>query len=266
MMEKELPRHIRILMALANKVRARHEPGIIAITGKSGRRTAALAIYAALSGLRAIRITSAHAPENTAVPLAIIGAPEEGNGFMFWLHAFRNGLQAAYGGGSYPEVLGLECPSGQRDCIETLLALARPQITVVTALPDAESMKVAPLIEALPSNGYGILDFDSPGAAMLARHTRAHVIGFGFSDRADMRIADFEPRERGISFALEYGGERTPLMIEAPGAGRIEASAAAAAACVGTAFGMRLPRIAHALAYWHELNKPKADGVSDFSP
>ncbi len=238
-----------LVMRLAKKAHARHAAGIIAITGEDGRNTTEGAIYAVLSGLRTVRMTDTTLPPEIGIPLAFIGGIGMGEGFPFWLSVLKEGFRSGFMKGEYPELLILGCPP-KKTATETLLSLARPQITLVTAISDAGAMKAAPLIEALPSNGYGILNADSPGSRLLGRHTRAHAMTFGFAENADMRIAEFGMTDRGTSCTLEYAGVRARIMTDDPNFSRTEAYAAAAAACVGIAFGMRLPRIAHALAYW----------------
>jgi UDP-N-acetylmuramoyl-tripeptide--D-alanyl-D-alanine ligase len=74
---------------------------------------------------------------------------------------------------------------------------------------------------------------------------------YGFSEGAIMQISNFEVRmdaERpaGISFKLNYGGSFVPVRLDNC-FGKVQAYAAAAAACVGITFGLNLVKTAEAL-------------------
>ncbi len=247
-----------LLGALMRKVMERYQPGILVVTGETSRNLALAGIDTVMRGFRHVRIAESGIPQDIALPLAILGKRKSGEGFLFWLGVIWEGACAAFLETAYPELLMLECPAKRTDDAEKFLHAAKPQITLVTASSDERAYKAAPLVEALPSNGYGIVNGDSRGAKGLVRYTRAHVTSFGFEEGCDMRIAEYAVRTAaaggkkkllGISFMLEYAGKRVAVAID-DAFGREVAYAAASAACVGIAFGLNLPRIADSLRYF----------------
>ncbi len=242
------------LASLAHAVLAKYEPGIIVITGETGRNLAQKAVCTIMRGFRDVRGTSHAFPPHLAPLVAIISGTEKGNGFFFWMTEIWRGIYALLHTQPYPELLILECPGKRHEDAQQFLAIARPQITLVVASSDERAYKASALVDALPSNGYGIVNGDSPGARTLERYTRAHVTSFGFSERCDMRVTDFATTTEGISFMLGYSGKQALVTID--GARDKEyAYAAAAGACVGVAFGLNLPRIVDALRSFHIPNQ-----------
>ncbi len=247
-----------VLGALMRAILKRYEPGMLVVTGETSRNLALAAIDAVMRGFRHVRIAESGIPQDIAMPLAILGGRKRGEGFLFWLAVIWEGACAAFLETAYPELLMLECPAKRTDDAGKFLDIAKPQITLVTASTDERAYKAAPLVEALPSNGYGIVNGDSRGAKGLIRYTRAHVTSFGFEEGCDMHITEYAVRTSapggnkkllGISFMLEYAGKKAAVAID-DAFGREVAYAAASAACVGIAFGLNLPRIADSLRYF----------------
>ncbi len=235
-----------IVTSLAKKILAKYEPGVIAVTGENGRELAQAGIALVMRGFRDVRTTSPYFPTHLAPIIAILGDARRGRGFWFWIQLIGNGIGIWLARRPYPELLIIECPSERHNEAGKILAIVKPQITLVVASSDARAYKASALVEALPSNGYGIVNGDSAGSLALERYTRAHVTTFGFGERCAMRITDYATRPEGISFMLTYA-DRQALVTMDGVRGKDYAYAAAAGACVGVAFGMNLPRIADAL-------------------
>ena len=163
----------------------------------------------------------------------------------------------------YPEMLILEYGADHPGDMKRLLAIARPDTSIITAVgempvhmefysgPDDVAREKARLIEWLPSASFAILNYDDESVMHLKDRTRAHVMTFGFAKGVDVRVTGFEHRiendePRGVAFKLEYGGNAVPVRIENT-FGKVQAYAAAAAASIGLIFGMNLVKIAEAL-------------------
>ncbi len=253
----------RLISFLARAIMRKYQPGVIAITGAIGKTSAQEAIYTILRELRNVRASSPDfTPSTYGASLGILGDWKSGSGFFFWLKALSAGCVTLLTTQRYPELLILEYEPEPR-FIQRMLGIAQPQIAVVTALADPRHTRahaIAPIIKAVPSNGYCILNYDDPTSLTLKELTRAHIMSFGFNEGAAMRITNLEYRSEGyanatrgkplgISFKLEYEGNCVPVRID--GAfGKAPAYAIAAAACVGMAFGLNLVRIAEATQYY----------------
>lgn len=255
----------RLLSFLARAIVRKYEPGIIAVTGAIGKTSTQEAIYTILRELRNVRASSPDfIPSTHGASLGILGSWKEGSGFFFWLKALGAGYAALLTAHRYPELLILEYEPEPR-FIQRMLGVAEPHITVVTALLDPRHTRahaIAPIIKAVPSNGYCIVNYDDAASLALKELTRAHVMSFGFNEGATMRITHLEYRNGesksfgvaqgkplGISFKLEYEGNCVPVRLD-DAFGKAPAYAIAAAACVGMTFGLNLARIAKATQYY----------------
>ena len=114
----------------------------------------------------------------------------------------------------------------------------------------------ARLVEQLSALGFAVLNIDDKAVAGLKEYTRAHLMTFGFSGEADVKISNFEiqadSRPFGISFKIEHKGSFVPIRLNGV-LGRSQAYGAAAAASVGLIFGLNLVKIAEALFDFRSL-------------
>lgn len=131
--------------------------------------------------------------------------------------------------------------------IATLAALARPGIGVVTAvrgvhLSRAGSIEAieagkGELLEALPADGWAVLNADDPRVVNMATRTPARVLTYGFGPGADVSALDIRSRGlEGMSFRLRLpsgvADVATPIL------GRHGVHNSLAAAAVATCAGM----------------------------
>lgn len=255
-----------ILRILAKWTLAKYKPGIIGVTGTVGKTSTKEAIYTVLRSIRRARASSGNFNNEIGLPLTVLGDWTKITGQLFWLKVICVSIFKLIFPLKYPEILILEYAADRQGDIKYLLEIARPQISAITAIgdipvhvefysgPDAIAREKAKLVETLPSTGMAILNFDDEAVLSMRERTRAHFITFGFGEGAHLRVTNFENRfengkPAGISFKLEYGESFVPIRLEGC-LGKAQAYAAAAAACVGTTFGMNLVRVAEALQYY----------------
>ena len=262
--------HKKVLMSvlrfLARWAIRKYQPGIIGITGSVGKTSTKEAVLAVLRQIRKVRASSGNFNNEFGLPLTILGGWTKAGGIFFWPKVIAVSLFRLLIGTSYPEVLILEYGADRPGDLKYLLDIARPQIGIVTAIgdipvhvefyagPDAVAREKSHLVESLPAQGFAILNFDDDTVYDMRERTRAHVMTFGFGERAEIRTTNFENRMEngepaGIAFKLEYGGSFVPVRLDGT-FGRVQAYAAAAAAAVGLAFGMNLVKISEALSYY----------------
>ncbi|MDP3948426.1 MAG: Mur ligase family protein [bacterium] len=269
-----------VLKKLAQLMILRYRPGIIGVTGSAGKTSTKLAIAAVLGPSRRTRFSKGNLNNELGLPITIIGDfPEEelelvgrdtpvgekkvGKTF-FWLKVIFVGLlNLVRKKRDYPEILVLEYGADKPGNLKELLEIARPNISVITAVgdipahveffagPKEVAREKSRLIEQLPSAGFAILNYDDETVMSLKDRTRAHVVTFGFQRGAETRIMNFgnaveEGKPAGISFKMEYGGSSVPVKINGA-IGRVQAYAAGAAATVGLIFGINLIKISEAL-------------------
>ncbi len=274
----------KIVRRLARWTIWRYRPGIIGITGSVGKTSTKLAIAAVLARDRRVRTAYGNLNSDLGLPLAILGdwserdlalvsraTPAGERKFekaLFWLKVIAASLVRIVFArpDAYPEILILEYGADRPGDIKYLLGIARPNVSVITAVgsipvhvefyegPADVAREKGRLIEYLPAGGFAILNADDATVLGLQSRTRARVMTYGFERGAEVRLSRFENKVHdgapaGISFKLEYGSGVVPVRID--GAfGRANAYAAGAAAAVGIAFGMNLVAISDALAHY----------------
>lgn len=268
------------LQWLARLTIARYEPKIIGITGSVGKTSTKIALKAVLSKNHHVRISSGNLNNEFGLSLAVLGdwsaedlalvshgqpaGTEKIRKMFFWCKVIiRSAWRIIKKIDHYPEILILEYAADHPGDIKDLLKIARPEISVITAVGDIPAhveffsgadevaREKGRLIECLPAAGYAILNGDDDSVMRLKNRTRACVMTFGFLKETDVRMTRFENVVRdgiplGISFKLEYQNAFVPVRIKGV-FGKAQAYAAAAAGAVGIAFGMNLVAISEAL-------------------
>lgn len=267
MKEKILKLIAKTLRLIARLTLAKYKPAIIGITGNVGKTSTKLAVAAVLRTDRKTRASAKNFNNELGLPLNIIGDFDSTEGWSIWLRAIATGLKNLVFTADYPEALVLEYGIDRPGDMNYLLSIAKPQIGAVTAVgripvhveffpgPEGVAKEKSKLVSFLPATGFAILNADDPLVSKMAEQTRAHVITFGCSEKADLHITNFKNRldieagEAGISFKLNYGGASVPVRIEGV-FGKTAAYASAVAAATGVVFGMNLVKISEALAHY----------------
>ena len=260
------------LQNIARLALRRHKPLVVAVTGGVGKTSTRRAIMATLRAQYHDRVRSTVGNRNTeiGVPLAILGVRPGGKSTVLWMFRLLQGLQLALFDHRYPKVLVLEMTADTPGNIAELAALAPPFVAVVTEIgeiprhvehyagPKNFAREQARLVEALPVDGWAVLNGEDATVSMMRERTGAHVRTYGFAERGDfdVRATAFEYRSRmqdglekpdGVSFKIEYRGKVIPVRLSGTcGQGIVRAALAGAA--VGLAMGMNLVEISEALA------------------
>ncbi|MCL5733663.1 MAG: UDP-N-acetylmuramoyl-tripeptide--D-alanyl-D-alanine ligase [Patescibacteria group bacterium] len=270
-MKKRSNKILRIILKfLAQKTLKKYRPGIIGVTGSVGKTSSKLAIADALSSERNVRAIRANFNNELGFPLAILGNYQKiGYPIIFWPKVIAAGIIKLIFKFPYPDILVLEYGADNPGDIKYLLDIAKPNIGVITAIgdipahveffssPEELAKEKSRLIEAVGVNGFAVLNADDETVMSLKNKTRSHIMTFGFGDRADVRIINFENRFdddwRGILFKLAYNGSVVPIKINGA-LGKSHAYAAAAAAACSLIFGINLVKISDALNKYQPLN------------
>lgn len=269
------------LKILAKLTIRRYKPGIIGVTGSVGKTSAKEAIFAVLSQERRVRRSAGNFNNELGLTLTILGDWQEIKGLFFWPKVIFISLARIIFKFSFPELLVLEYGADKPGDVKYLLEIAKPQISVVTAIgeipvhiefysgSEAVAREKSKIVEVLPSNGFAVLNYDDFAVLEMKERTRAHITTFGFNEGAEVKISNFENRTEddvpeGVSFKLEHGGSFVPVKMKGI-FGRAPAYAAAAAASVGLIFGLNLVKISEGLSRYqappHRLSLIK--GVKD---
>lgn len=151
-------------------------------------------------------------------------------------------------------VLEMACDSYGE--IDDLSRMTSPRVAVVTVinhthleyLGSLESIarENGKLVEALPSDGWAVLNYDDPRVRAMKNGTAAQVVTYGTEAGADIRAQDVQTSREGLEFRISHRGSefeaRVPLL------GRHSVHTALAAAGVGVAYGVGWEDILAALS------------------
>lgn len=252
----------------------RYRPGIVGVTGSVGKTSTKFAIAAVLGADRTLRYSKSNFNNELGLPLTILGTWEKIEGVFFWPKVIFSSLWHIIFKINYPEILILEYGVDRPGDMKYLLSIARPNVSVLTAVgdipvhveffsgPEEVAREKAKLIESLPSAGYAILNYDDETVMDMKERTRAHLMTFGFEKGAGVRVTGFENREEGgrpigVAFKIEYGGSFVPVRLDGV-YGRAQGYVASAAAAVGLIFGLNLVKISEGLRHYeippHRMN------------
>jgi UDP-N-acetylmuramoyl-tripeptide--D-alanyl-D-alanine ligase len=141
--------------------------------------------------------------------------------------------------------------------IRLLTEIARPRIGVVTNVHpvhlermgsiEAIAETKAELVDAIPEDGWAILNGDDPRVRAMAERCRGRVLFYGLETTNDVRASDVESEGLdGTAFWLQLGGETNRVRVPLIGGHAVELALAGIAA--GHAVGMDLADMLPGLA------------------
>lgn len=227
---------VRVLSWLAQGVLQRYCPTVIAVTGSVGKTLTKDAIFHVLAGETSVWKSEHNLNTDVGVPLAIFGVHRVPHRLGEWWSSFGRGLRVRFGRTLYPELLVLEFAADRPHDIAWLAKLARPTVGVVTAVGATHLLRFGTiasvarekgaLVQALPDDGFAVLNGDDPLVRNMRELTTATVATFGFSDEAEVRAIKPKVVVRGrtldaaetnepaaLSFSLWLEGKHYPVTL-----------------------------------------------------
>lgn len=250
----ELPLCLRVessltaLQMLASFWRNRHNPRVIGITGSVGKTTTKELVAAVLARrFNTLRSRGSYNNE-IGLPLTLLQ------------------ITSAH------ERVVLEMGMYDVGEIADLARIARPHVGVVTNIGPAHLERAGTmeriahakteLVQALPADGVAILNYDDPLVREMAQKTKARVLFYGLSPKADLWASGIAGMGlEGIRFRLHY--ETETLHLRVPLLGRHSVHTALRAAAVGLAEGESWQEIVEGLQRGSpQLRLVAVDGIN----
>ncbi len=211
------------LQRAATRHRERHNLVVVGITGSVGKTSTKEVLAAMLDPtMRTHKSPRSYNSENT-LPLVVLG------------------IEAQH------QIAVLEMGIYNKGDLTLLAQIAKPQIGIVTNIGPShlERMKTlenvtaakTELVQALPADGWAILNYDDERVRQMAGATQAKVFTYGLDPAADLWAANIESRGLdGIGFDAHYRGEQWHIKL--PLIGLHSVHTALAAAAVGLVLGL----------------------------
>ncbi len=245
----------------------RFTPRIIAITGSVGKSSTKEAIAAVLENKFRIRKSQKSYNSSLGMALSILGLTTAWKNPLGWLKNIVKGFLELKNK-KFPEILVLEMGVDRPKDLDTLLKIARPDISVVTAIgkipvhveffagPEEVAKEKAKIIRALSTQGYAILNMDDDVvwdmSAQGGEKINAHIISYGFHQDANFSASNYKISPEGINFKIDTDGVSVPVTLK-NAFGKQHVYAALAAACVAHAVGINLIETSEALSLYKPL-------------
>lgn len=195
-----VPDTLVALGQLARHRRRRHTAQVVAITGSSGKTTTKEFLRGALQRSYRVHANPGNLNNRIGLPLTLLEAPDAA------------------------EVLVLEMGTNEPGEIETLTAIAEPDIAAVTTVSDAHLEKLGSLkgvfreklalVAGLYGRGAVVVGDQPPALPERARelHPNVRVAGWSASADADLRPQNPQPDPQGRYF-FDWRNQRVHLQV-----------------------------------------------------
>ena len=260
----------RVLYILARAAIKRFKPLIVGVTGSVGKTSAKEAIYFVLRKKYKVWRSVKNYNNEIGIPLTVLGMDHRGKNIFGWVGEItRSFLKIIVKGKYYPEILVLEMGADRPGDIDYLTSITPPFIGIITAIgeipvhveffagPQEVAKEKSKLIQALPYNGFAVLNTDDGTVLDIKDRTKAKIVEFGFGKDADVVASNYEIRIKntrgensvpeGIVFKIDYRGKTVPIRLQNV-FGKPQVYAASAAVACGLVMNMNLVEISDALA------------------
>lgn len=224
----------RWLAAATRRTLARERPFIVAVTGSVGKSSTRQAITALLQAFDAtgrVRASLKNYNNELGLPLTIFQKMAPGRSPLRWLELLLTAWRCARGWQKTGvRTWVLEMGADKPGDIAYLTSIAQPDIGVVTgvtpedaSLPPVHLAKY-PSLNALveekgtlarqtKTSGTVVLNADDPRVFAMRHHTRAHILTYGETDAADVRILSSCVRSESRAWGLEPVGLDLSLRV-----------------------------------------------------
>ncbi|MFQ5886959.1 MAG: UDP-N-acetylmuramoyl-tripeptide--D-alanyl-D-alanine ligase, partial [Anaerolineae bacterium] len=199
----------------------KYAPEVIGVTGSTGKTSAKEAIAKVLERFSVFR-NHANYNGRYGLPIAL--------GRLHQEHKIA--------------VLEMACDSFNE--IAELAQMTSPGIGVVMSVNAAHleylgsleniAREKGRLVEALPEEGYALLNFDDPRVRAMATRTKAQVLTFGTDPKADLYAYQIAADGEGVRFFVRYQDEGAEVQLALLGSHNVYTALAAMG--VGTLYGL----------------------------
>ncbi len=220
-----------VLALFARVVLWAHKPHIIGITGSIGKTSTKDAIAYVLRESFSVRQTQKNYNNEIGLPLTILGADAPGKSIGKWLSVLWRFLRSVFTR-HYPDILVLEYGVDRPGDMDVLIAIARPQVVVMTSISavhqeffddlNAIREEKAALARAINVRDDGIvgavLNADDKNVMRIAKSINAPLHTFGIKEDADffasgIRVQYKDDKLYGLTFKVNYAGKSIPIRL-----------------------------------------------------
>jgi len=254
---------VSMLAIAARSVVHRYRPHVVMITGSVGKTSTKDAVATVLASRFYVRKSEKSFNSEFGVPFTILGVSNPWGNPLAWLSILRSTIALLVLPNHYPNMLVLEVGADRPGDLTRIVRIAIPDAVVVTRLPEipvhveayaspeaVREEEFSPAY-ALAAAAPLIISSDDQYALDMAMRVPAHVISYGCSENATVRISSAKCHEKtrrviGMQAKVSVEGEKEELVVHGS-VGGVQLLPAAAALAVARAFQIPLPEAIKAL-------------------
>ncbi|MCA9361616.1 UDP-N-acetylmuramoyl-tripeptide--D-alanyl-D-alanine ligase [Candidatus Kaiserbacteria bacterium] len=244
----------------------RTRPKIIAVVGSVGKTSTKDAVYSVLKESLHVRKSQKSFNSEIGIPLSVLGLENGWNNPFLWLKNIFDGAVKIVLIGDYPKVLVLEMGVDRPGDMKKLTEWIKPDVVVLTRLPDvpvhveyfetpeAVINEKMTLVRSLKPEGVLVYNNDDERVRQEAENIRQKSFGYSRYSQSHFMISNDEVvlknrKPVGMTFTLSHIDEA--VAVEMIGSlGVQHAYSCAAAAAVGSIFGISLSQTAKAMSQY----------------
>lgn len=246
-----------LLAFFARRIVAKYKPQVIGITGSVGKTSTRAAVFAVISQKYRAYTPPKNLNDKIGLPLAIIGMDTPGRSLWGWIKVFTKAKMLWLLPMKYPEVLVLEYGIDRVGEMDSLLAVAKPHISILTAIglshyeffQDTETIAIekGKILEILTQGDTAIINADNDLALAQQSKSKAPVITYGKAGSVHtVNIEEVLSEKANTVLHVTTGSKQLTAQISAVGSVHVSSSLAAIA--VGEAMGVETDLIIKGLA------------------
>lgn len=251
------------LVLFARAVVRRYHPRVVMITGSVGKTSTKDAVASVLATRFFVRKSDKSFNSEFGVPFTILGVKNPWGNPFAWFLVVKSALALLLLPNHYPNMLVLEVGADRPGDLARILRIAVPDAVIVTRLPEIPThVEAYASPEAVREEEFSpayalkaaaplIISADDMYALDSAVRTPAHVISYGTSHDATIRVSDIDFYESegnvaGMQANVAMGDEHGNLVIRGS-VGATQLLPAAAALAVALAYEIPLTEALEAL-------------------
>ena len=210
----------KILKFFARKIVKKYQPKIISIVSGEGTMETKKMISSVLASKFSTRSNENFFDNETNILLTVIGAEKVETSLSIGelvstVNIFAKALKLILTKQDYPKFLILEVKSDQAGGVKSLFGIARPEVGIIIEMEKLSNSKQSIkeknlLVKCLRKNELAILNCDDKIIRDFIEGTRAKIITFGFSEKANIRATEVINEKEIGNWKLEIGKNNHP--------------------------------------------------------
>lgn len=252
-----------LLAFFVRRIVAKYRPKIVGITGSVGKTSTRAAVFAVVSQRFSAYTPPKNLNDKIGLPLGVIGMDSPGKSLVGWLKVAARATSLLIFKQKYPEVLVLEYGIDRVGEMQQLLAIATPQIAVLTSIgfshyeffADIETVarEKGYILQALSSDGTAILNGDDERVLAQVSTVKGAVVTYGHGTQTVSLVEKSESFTDAPSTTLSIRTPRFSLEVPIFAVGAPHVSAALAAVAVAEALGVEESAIIRGLSHYRPV-------------